>query len=83
MLYIKFIRSKNPNDCDLNICKACCLLGTSGLNVNSILQVLCDILFTGGLPGSEKGQQPPIYFANDDFEYQVGHGYVKFCRLMI
>ncbi|KMZ71209.1 Phosphatidyl synthase [Zostera marina] len=34
------------------------------------IQVLCDILFTGGLPGSEKGQQPPIYFANDDFEYQ-------------
>uniref|UniRef100_A0A0A9CL50 Uncharacterized protein n=1 Tax=Arundo donax TaxID=35708 RepID=A0A0A9CL50_ARUDO len=35
------------------------------------LQVLCDILSTGGLPGSEKGDQPPLYFAADDLEYQV------------
>jgi len=35
------------------------------------LQVLCDILSTGGLPGSGKGDQPPLYFAADDLEYQV------------
>ncbi|KAL6645771.1 hypothetical protein ACP70R_017379 [Stipagrostis hirtigluma subsp. patula] len=35
------------------------------------LQVLCDILSTGGLPGSEKGDQPPLYFAADDLEYQA------------
>ncbi|KAF8718670.1 hypothetical protein HU200_024970 [Digitaria exilis] len=35
------------------------------------LQVLCDILSTGGLPGTEKGDQPPLYFAADDLEYQA------------
>jgi len=35
------------------------------------LQVLCDILSTGGLPGSGKGDQPPLYFAADDLEYQA------------
>ncbi|KAL6648331.1 hypothetical protein ACP70R_012555 [Stipagrostis hirtigluma subsp. patula] len=35
------------------------------------LQVLCDILSTGGLPGGEKGDQPPLYFAADDLEYQA------------
>lgn len=35
------------------------------------LQVLCDILSTGGLPGNGKGDQPPLYFASDDLEYQA------------
>lgn len=35
------------------------------------LQVLCDILSTGGLPGNGKGGQPPLYFAADDLEYQA------------
>ncbi|CAN6320415.1 unnamed protein product [Urochloa humidicola] len=35
------------------------------------LQVLCDILSTGGLSGSGKGEQPPLYFAADDLEYQA------------
>lgn len=36
------------------------------------IQVLCDILRTGGLPGREIAQKPSLYFANDDLEYQVG-----------
>ncbi|KAK6645872.1 hypothetical protein PHAVU_L001232 [Phaseolus vulgaris] len=35
------------------------------------IQVLCDILKTGGLPGRNVGPQPHIYFANDDLEYQT------------
>ncbi|KAA8543975.1 hypothetical protein F0562_021848 [Nyssa sinensis] len=35
------------------------------------IQVLCDILRTGGLPGREVAHQPPLYFANDDLEYQA------------
>ncbi|VAH89668.1 unnamed protein product [Triticum turgidum subsp. durum] len=35
------------------------------------LQVLCDILSTGGLPGNGKGDQPPLYFSADDLEYQA------------
>lgn len=35
------------------------------------IQVLCDILRTGGLPGRETGHQPHLYFANDDLEYQA------------
>ncbi|KAL3530659.1 hypothetical protein ACH5RR_009981 [Cinchona calisaya] len=35
------------------------------------IQVLCDILRTGGLPGREIAHQPPIYFANDDLAYQA------------
>lgn len=35
-------------------------------------QVLCDILGSGGLPGKRiEQQQPSLYFANDDLEYQV------------
>ncbi|KAF1859492.1 hypothetical protein Lal_00010076 [Lupinus albus] len=34
------------------------------------IQVLCDILKTGGLPGRNVGPQPHLYFANDDLEYQ-------------
>uniref|UniRef100_A0A803LCW2 Uncharacterized protein n=1 Tax=Chenopodium quinoa TaxID=63459 RepID=A0A803LCW2_CHEQI len=34
------------------------------------VQVLCDILRTGGLPGEEIGTQPPLYFAHDDLKYQ-------------
>ncbi|KNA20312.1 hypothetical protein SOVF_053570 [Spinacia oleracea] len=34
------------------------------------IQVLCDILRTGGLPGGEIGSQPPLYFAHDDLKYQ-------------
>ncbi|XP_068330548.1 mitochondrial hydrolase YKR070W-like isoform X2 [Pyrus communis] len=35
------------------------------------IQVLCDILRSGGLPGQENGHQPPLYFAADDLEYQA------------
>ncbi|GMN24490.1 hypothetical protein TIFTF001_000591 [Ficus carica] len=35
------------------------------------IQVLCDILRTGGLPGREVGHQPPLYFAHDDLAYQA------------
>lgn len=35
------------------------------------IQVLCDILKSGGLPGQANGQQPPLYFAADDLEYQA------------
>ncbi|XP_019447918.1 PREDICTED: uncharacterized protein YKR070W isoform X2 [Lupinus angustifolius] len=35
------------------------------------IQVLCDILKTGGLPGRNVGPQPYLYFANDDLEYQT------------
>ncbi|XP_064943921.1 mitochondrial hydrolase YKR070W-like isoform X2 [Musa acuminata AAA Group] len=35
------------------------------------IQVLCDILRCGGLPGKENGHQPPLFFAADDLEYQA------------
>uniref|UniRef100_A0A2P2JFH2 Uncharacterized protein n=2 Tax=Rhizophora mucronata TaxID=61149 RepID=A0A2P2JFH2_RHIMU len=35
------------------------------------IQVLCDILRTGGLPGKEIGDQPHLYFANNDLAYQA------------
>ncbi|KAK4578957.1 hypothetical protein RGQ29_028857 [Quercus rubra] len=35
------------------------------------IQVLCDILRSGGLPGHKNTQQPPLYFAADDLEYQA------------
>ncbi|XP_010043654.2 uncharacterized protein YKR070W-like isoform X1 [Eucalyptus grandis] len=35
------------------------------------IQVLCDILRTGGLPVEETGKQPHLFFANDDLEYQA------------
>ncbi|KAG6477387.1 hypothetical protein ZIOFF_066641 [Zingiber officinale] len=35
------------------------------------IQVLCDILRYGGLPGKGNGHQPPLYFAADDLEYQA------------
>ncbi|KAL1817149.1 mitochondrial hydrolase YKR070W isoform X1 [Daucus carota subsp. sativus] len=35
------------------------------------IQVLCDILRTGGLPGTEIAHQPHLYFANDDIDYQA------------
>ncbi|XP_034218746.1 uncharacterized protein YKR070W isoform X2 [Prunus dulcis] len=35
------------------------------------IQVLCDILRTGGLPGREIGHQPHLYFAHDDLAYQA------------
>ncbi|WCJ19422.1 hydrolase family protein / HAD-superfamily protein [Euphorbia peplus] len=35
------------------------------------IQVICDILRSGGLPGQENGHQPPLYFAADDLEYQA------------
>ncbi|XP_023876252.2 mitochondrial hydrolase YKR070W [Quercus suber] len=35
------------------------------------IQVLCDILRSGGLPGKETGHQPPLYFAHDDLKYQA------------
>lgn len=42
------------------------------LSIHELHQVLCDILRSGGLPGQANGQQPPLYFAADDLEYQVG-----------
>ncbi|XP_031486433.1 uncharacterized CDP-alcohol phosphatidyltransferase class-I family protein C22A12.08c isoform X2 [Nymphaea colorata] len=35
------------------------------------IQVLCDVLRSGGLPGRENSHQPPLFFANDDLEYQA------------
>ncbi|KAL3820075.1 hypothetical protein ACJIZ3_005980 [Penstemon smallii] len=35
------------------------------------IQVLCDILTSGGLPGEKNGHQPPLYFAADDLQYQA------------
>ncbi|XP_020549213.1 uncharacterized CDP-alcohol phosphatidyltransferase class-I family protein C22A12.08c-like isoform X9 [Sesamum indicum] len=35
------------------------------------IQVLCDILTSGGVPEEENGQQPPLYFAADDLQYQA------------
>ncbi|KAL2555492.1 hydrolase family protein/HAD-superfamily protein [Forsythia ovata] len=35
------------------------------------IQVLCDILTSGGLPGEKHGCQPPLYFAADDLQYQA------------
>uniref|UniRef100_A0A1D1ZCR5 Uncharacterized protein YKR070W n=1 Tax=Anthurium amnicola TaxID=1678845 RepID=A0A1D1ZCR5_9ARAE len=35
------------------------------------IQVLCDILRFGGLPGKENGNQPALFFAADDLEYQA------------
>ncbi|KAF2318602.1 hypothetical protein GH714_009289 [Hevea brasiliensis] len=35
------------------------------------IQVLSDVLRSGGLPGQENGHQPPLYFAADDLEYQA------------
>jgi hypothetical protein len=37
------------------------------------LQVLCDVLRSGGLPGHDASYtaQVPLFFAADDFEYQV------------
>ncbi|KAK6136204.1 hypothetical protein DH2020_030036 [Rehmannia glutinosa] len=35
------------------------------------IQVLCDILTSGGVPGEENGPQPPLYFAADDLQYQA------------
>ncbi|KAK2985583.1 hypothetical protein RJ640_025016, partial [Escallonia rubra] len=35
------------------------------------VNVLCDILRTGGLPGRENSYQPPLYFAHDDLAYQA------------
>ncbi|CAO2824824.1 unnamed protein product [Amaranthus hypochondriacus] len=34
------------------------------------IQILCDILRTGGLPGGVIKSQPPLYFAHDDLKYQ-------------
>ncbi|KAF3792118.1 putative CDP-alcohol phosphatidyltransferase class-I family protein C22A12-08c [Nymphaea thermarum] len=41
------------------------------------IQVLCDVLRSGGLPGRENSHQPPLFFANDDLEYQVS----QLCKL--
>ncbi|KAK5833103.1 Uncharacterized protein F383_10626 [Gossypium arboreum] len=35
------------------------------------IQVLCDVLRSGGLPGVANNNQPPLYFAADDLEYQA------------
>ncbi|XP_057799070.1 uncharacterized protein YKR070W isoform X2 [Salvia miltiorrhiza] len=35
------------------------------------IQVLCDILTSGGIPGEKSWHQPPLYFAADDLQYQA------------
>ncbi|KAL8052181.1 hypothetical protein ABFX02_06G196200 [Erythranthe guttata] len=35
------------------------------------IQVLCDILTSGGVPGEENWHQPRLYFAADDLQYQA------------
>ncbi|XP_051130909.1 uncharacterized protein YKR070W-like isoform X2 [Andrographis paniculata] len=35
------------------------------------IQVLCDILTSGGVPGKKLGDQPPLFFAADDLQYQA------------
>ncbi|XP_042034813.1 haloacid dehalogenase-like hydrolase domain-containing 5 [Salvia splendens] len=35
------------------------------------IQVLCDILTSGGIPGKKDWHQPPLYFAADDLQYQA------------
>ncbi|KAJ8766023.1 hypothetical protein K2173_020539 [Erythroxylum novogranatense] len=35
------------------------------------IQVLCDVLSSGGLPGLNNGHQPPLYFTTDDLAYQA------------
>ncbi|TYJ36652.1 hypothetical protein E1A91_A05G321900v1 [Gossypium mustelinum] len=35
------------------------------------IQVLCDVLRSGGLPGVANNNQLPLYFAADDLEYQA------------
>ncbi|XP_051130910.1 uncharacterized protein LOC127251299 isoform X3 [Andrographis paniculata] len=35
------------------------------------IQVLCDILTSGGVPGKKLGDQPPLFFAADDLQYQL------------
>ncbi|KAH1064374.1 hypothetical protein J1N35_029361 [Gossypium stocksii] len=35
------------------------------------IQVLCDVLRSGGLPGGANNNQPLLYFAADDLEYQA------------
>ncbi|XP_043816503.1 uncharacterized protein YKR070W isoform X7 [Manihot esculenta] len=42
------------------------------------IQVLCDVLRSGGLPGQDNGHQPPLYFAADDLEYQVASMFIYF-----
>ncbi|CAI0411619.1 unnamed protein product [Linum tenue] len=37
----------------------------------SDIQVICDILRSGGIVGHKGGTQPPLYFAADDLEYQA------------
>ncbi|KAJ7550092.1 hypothetical protein O6H91_07G082500 [Diphasiastrum complanatum] len=34
------------------------------------IQVICDVLRSGGEPENESGPQPPLFFAADDFLYQ-------------
>ncbi|KAG6391057.1 hypothetical protein SASPL_148805 [Salvia splendens] len=38
---------------------------------NRDIQVLCDILTSGGIPGQKNWHQPPLYFAADDLQYQA------------
>eukprot|EP00249_Psilotum_nudum_P007085 c20299_g1_i1 orf=494-1531(-) len=42
------------------------------------IQVLCDVLRSGGLPGRLSGRQPPLFFAADDFEYQAAFPVQRF-----
>ncbi|XP_057868854.2 uncharacterized protein YKR070W isoform X2 [Cryptomeria japonica] len=41
------------------------------------IQVLCDVLRSGGLPGKSGGHQPPLFFAADDLEYQAAFPTVR------
>ncbi|KAH8948515.1 hypothetical protein BDL97_11G098100 [Sphagnum fallax] len=44
------------------------------------LQVLCDVLRSGGLPGKAESEspQPPLFFAADDLEYQAKFPVTRF-----
>ncbi|KAL4278949.1 hypothetical protein GQ457_03G027510 [Hibiscus cannabinus] len=41
------------------------------------IQVLCDVLRSGGLLGDANNYQPPLYFAADDLEYQAAFPYKR------
>ncbi|CAN0909335.1 Uncharacterized protein YKR070W [Linum grandiflorum] len=42
------------------------------------IQVICDILRSGGVIGQKSGSQPPLYFAADDLEYQANYEILNF-----
>nr|GMD38605.1 HAD-superfamily hydrolase, subfamily IIA, CECR [Ipomoea batatas] len=44
------------------------------------IQVLCDILTSGGCPGDENEHQPFLFFAADDLEYQCSSFCYDLCK---